>query len=144
LVKNMNYTKSNELGQNYFNPKILNSNYFRYFKFLIGGGLSLLLNLFITFILTEYVHIWYMASFAIALGMEIFFLFLYHSVITFKKKGNFILFFLIILFISDLNWILVYLTTELLNWHYLFAIVIVAGTVSIINFLFNKYFVFKV
>ena len=139
----MNDIKINSIACNDFKFKILNSNYFCYFKFLIGGGLSLLLNLFITFILTEIFNIWYMASFAIALGIEIFFLFLYHSVVTFRKRGNFLLFFFVILFISDLNWILVYLTTELLNWYYLFAIVIVAGAVSIINFLFNRIIVFK-
>ena len=114
-----------------------------YFKFLIGGGLSLLLNLGITFTLTEHLTIHYMASYTLALLIEIIFLFLYHSVITFKKRGRFWLFFFVVLFISDLNWILVYFISKILKENYLVSIVIAAGIISIINFSLNRLLVFK-
>ena len=64
---------------------------YRYLKFVFGGGFSLILNLLITSVLTEYLQLWHMLSFSIALGIEILFLFVYHSLITFKKKGKLLL-----------------------------------------------------
>jgi putative flippase GtrA len=114
-----------------------------YFRFLVGGGLSLLLGLAITYILTEFFGIWHMLSFGIALAIEIIFLFLYHSVITFGKRGKFWLFIPVVLFISDLNWILVYVATIIFGWNYLISIIMVAGIVSVINFIMNKLLVFN-
>ena len=116
---------------------------FRYIKFLFGGGLSLLLNLGITYVLTEYFQIWHMFSFAIALICEIFFLFAYHSVVTFRKNGKFWLFVLVILFISALNWLAVYLLTEVFSLPYLIAIVLAAGVISLLNYGINKRLVFR-
>ena len=81
----------------------LKKDLYRYFKFIFGGGLSLLLNLALTYLLTEYLQLWHMLSFAISLTVEILFLFAYHSVITFRKKGKFIHFVILILFIKELG-----------------------------------------
>ena len=78
----------------------LKKDLFRYVKFLFGGGLSLLLNLLITYSLTEFLQLWHMLSFGIALGCEILFLFVYHSYVTFRKDGKFLVFALVVLFIS--------------------------------------------
>ena len=118
-------------------------NLFKYFKFLVGGGISLLISLALTYLLTEYVHLWHMTSFALVLGVEVIFLFLYHSVITFKKRGKFLLFIFIILFISDLNWIFVYYLSEVFEIYYVFAIILSAGVISILNFSMNKLLVFN-
>ncbi|MBS3139741.1 GtrA family protein [Candidatus Woesearchaeota archaeon] len=115
----------------------------KYFKFLIGGGLSLLIGLGITYIFTEFFGLWHMLSLAIAIVIEALFLFWYHSVITFRKKGRFWLFIVVVLFISDLNWILVYIASVTWNFNYLLSIIIVAGMVSILNFLINRWLVFK-
>lgn len=125
------------------NSSQLKKDLYRYFKFIFGGGLSLLLNLAITYIFTEYLQLWHMLSYAIALSIEIFFLFTYHSLVTFKKKGRFWLFVIVILFISGLNWSAVYLLSVILKMPYLIAIVIAALTISIINYLLNKKLVFK-
>ena len=116
---------------------------FRYVKFVFGGGISIVINLIITYILTEMFSIWQMISFSIALSLEVIFLFIYHSFITFKKNGNLKLFIIVILSISALNWIFVYILTELFNVQYLIAIVFVAGTISIFNYFINKKLVFK-
>ncbi len=121
----------------------MRSDLFRYVKFLFGGGLSLLLNLAITYILTEFVHLWHMVSFGIALGCEILFLFAYHSYVTFRKNGKFWTFVFVILFISGLNWLAVYSLTEILTLPYLIAIVLAAGVISILNYGVNKKVVFK-
>lgn len=115
---------------------------YRYIKFLFGGGLSLLLNLGITYIFTEFLHLWHMLSFAIALLCEILFLFVYHSSVTFRKNGKFWTFTAVILFISGLNWLFVYFLTEILSLQYLIAIVLAAGVISLLNYVINKKLVF--
>lgn len=115
---------------------------YRYFKFIFGGGLSLILNLMVTYFLTEILLFWHMFSFAIALGLEIIFLFLYHSVFTFKKRGHFGRFVIIVLFISGLNWLAVYLLSVILGIHYIPSIVISALIISILNYFLNKKIVF--
>ncbi len=116
---------------------------YRYVKFVFGGGISLILNLLITYLLTELIGFWHMVSFAIALSLETIFLFAYHSKVTFKVNGKFKIFVIVILLISFLNWILVYLLTEKIKMQYLIAIVLVAGVVSILNYFINKKIVFK-
>ncbi|HLC81356.1 MAG TPA: GtrA family protein [Candidatus Nanoarchaeia archaeon] len=126
------------------NPKTVSlTELFRYLKFLIGGGLSLLFGLGITYALTEVLGLWHMFSLAVAIGIEAIFLFLYHSVITFRKKGRFWLFVFVVLFISDLNWILVYVASVNWNFNYLLSIVVVAGMVSVLNFGMNRWLVFS-
>ena len=121
----------------------LKQDLYKYVKFLFGGGLSLLLNLGITYLLTEVFQLWHMLSFAIALGCEIFFLFAYHSYVTFRKNGKFWLFAAVILCISALNWLVVYLLTEFLTLPYLIAIVLAAGVISVLNYGLNKRLVFR-
>jgi putative flippase GtrA len=116
---------------------------FKYVKFVFGGGLSLMLNLLVTYALTEFVHIWHMLSFGIALLVELLFLFGYHSRITFNKKGNFLTFAAIILFISGLNWIFVYLLSEIFEVYYLVSIILVAVIISFLNYALNNKIVFK-
>lgn len=120
----------------------LKQDLYRYIRFLFGGGLSLLLNLGITYILTEFFQLWHMLSFAIALSFEILFLFVYHSYVTFRKNGKFWLFAAVIIFISGLNWLAVYLLTEVLTLPYLIAIVLAAGVISLLNYGINKKVVF--
>ena len=110
---------------------------FRYVKFVFGGGLSLILNLIVTYLLTEFLMLWHMFSFTIALCVEFFFLFIYHSVVTFKKRGKFLIFALVIIFISALNWLFVYIFSVTFQIQYLISIVVVALIISVLNYLLN-------
>jgi len=116
---------------------------YRYVRFLFGGGLSLMLNLGITYLLTEFLQFWHMTAFAIALGCEILFLFTYHSFITFRKQCRFFLFAGVVLFISGLNWLAVYSLTEILSLQYLLAILLAATVISVVNYTLNRNVVFK-
>ncbi len=122
---------------------MIKENWYRYFKFLCGGGLSLLLNLAVTYLLTEFFQLWHMLSFALALGLEILFWFGYHSMITFRKKGHLLKFVIVILFISALNWVGVYLLSVTLEIQYLISIIIAALLISVLNYFLNKRMVFK-
>tara|TARA_B100000315_G_scaffold47424_1_gene42253 strand:+ start:472 stop:729 length:258 start_codon:yes stop_codon:yes gene_type:complete len=84
-----------------------------------------------------------MLSFSIALGIEILFLFVYHSFITFNKEGKLSLFIIIILIISAMNWVAVYFLSIIIEVQYLMAITLSAGVISIINYLLNRSIVFK-
>jgi dolichol-phosphate mannosyltransferase len=67
----------------------------RVFKFAIVGASGTALNLFFTWIFTEYVHLFYVLSAALAIEMSILWAFALNSRITFayqfKKPGHFAL-----------------------------------------------------
>ena len=114
------------------------NNWFRYLKFIFGGGLSMLLNLALTYILTEYFDLWHMVSYTISLVLEILFLFVYHSLVTFRGKGRFLYFVATVLFISGLNWAAVYVMTVVFKIYYPIAILIAALTFSMLNYFINR------
>lgn len=115
----------------------------KYLIFIFGGGMSMLLNLGITYAFTDYVGLWHMYSYTIALFCELIFLFVYHTYITFRTRGNFIKFALVILLVSALNWLGVYFTSIILKIHYLISIILVALIISVLNYTINRLFVFK-
>ena len=115
----------------------------KYVVFIIGGGISLLINVGVTYAFTEYAGLWHMMSYTFALIVEVIFLFVYHTYITFKAKGHFLKFAVVILFISVLNWALVYFTSVVLGVYYLIAIVVVALVVSVLNYAINRICVFN-
>ena len=119
----------------------------RYLVFITGGGTGMLINLCLTYVLTEFVHLWYMFSYAIGQTVNLLFNFFYHRHITFtvtsRAKERFGKFFLVSLAVISISWLLVLLITEYLNLYYILSIVIVAFFVSIVDFLINKSWVFK-
>lgn len=115
----------------------------RYFTFIVGGGISLLINLSITFILTEFFKLWHMYSYTIALSVEILFLFTYHTHITFKARGHFAKFVGIVLLITLLNWIGVYVISVVIGINYLISIILVSLMISVLNYYLNKIWVFS-
>src|SRR3989344_6746318 len=123
--------------------KLLTKEFKRYFIFIFGGSLAMLLNLGITYAFTSYAGLWYMLSYAFALCFELIFLFVYHTYITFRTRGHFLKFASVIISISVLNWLGVYFTSVILGVYYLVSIVLVALIISVLNYTLNKLFVFK-
>jgi len=117
-------------------------NLFTYIKFVIGGTISLLFNLAITNILIVQFEIWHMIGYGISLSLEIAFLFFYHSLVTFKIYGKITNFLFNIVFISFLNWLGVLLLSTILEFNYNLSIILVAGFLSIINYILSKNLVF--
>ena len=119
----------------------------RYVTFIIGGGIGLALNIGITFILTALFSIWHMASYLFALAFSTIFVFAYHRRITFnnpsRTRRRFAKFALLTLLLVALNWLLVLFLTEALLVYYIFAIIGVTFAISIINYYFNKLWVFR-
>lgn len=131
----------------------------KYTKFIIGGGLGLLVNLIATYLLTEIIGLHFRAAYAIGLAANVLFNFAYHRRITFERNDNpmarLYKFVPLTLVITATNYVLVMIFTELviLDWvvpislfhqYYRYiAIVGVTGIVSIANYATNKRWVFR-
>lgn len=130
----------------------------KYTRFIIGGGLGLLLNLAITYTLTEIAGLWFWMSYAIALAANVAFNFYYHIRITFRKTkasiNNMLKFGPLTLGITATNYVAVRIFTELIvlkgilpitaqPYYNYVVIIIVTGTLSVINYYANKIWVFK-
>lgn len=127
----------------------------RYLVFLFGGGLSLLMNLVLTTFFTTTLHLWHMLSFALALSIEMAFLLVYHTRVTFRKEGRIERFVAVIGLISFCNWCGVFVVDhwlmpafsftmwELTVRDYHVSIVLVAGVISVLNYMLNRFWVFE-
>ena len=128
----------------------------KYLTFVAGGGIGFGLAVIITTVLTEIFNLWYALSYALGLGVGTTFKFVYHRTITFNKpsewKNRFIKFIMLVTALNVVNWLLVYAGTETLAGifqeevkaiYYLTTIFLVSGLLSIVNFGFNKHWVFR-
>ncbi|MBI2573098.1 GtrA family protein [Candidatus Woesearchaeota archaeon] len=119
----------------------------RYTKFLFGGGIGLVINLTLTFLFDKYFHIPFIVSYGLVLCLEVVVLFPYHCFITFKRKGEFLHYAIIFLVITALNFGGVSLLTKYISLFQTYpygAIVISAGFFSMLNYILNRKFVFKI
>ncbi|MCP3682776.1 MAG: glycosyltransferase [bacterium] len=119
----------------------------RYLVFVVGGGLGMLINLVVTFLLTEFAGLWYMGSYALGLGLNMLFNFFYHRHVTFnvtsRAKERFGKFMIVTVLIVLINWLMVYAITEITGIYYILSIILVTLVVSVINYILNKLWVFK-
>ncbi len=129
----------------------------KYAKFIFGGGLGLLINIAVTYLLTDVLGIMFRLSYALGLVVNVIFNFFYHRHITFNKKDKSIKrlykFIPITLAVTAANYILVLLFTSILvlDWiipffkpYYKYiAIIGITGIVSVINYYVNKKMVFE-
>ncbi len=130
---------------------------FRYLKFVTGGGLGLLVNLSVTYLLTEVLGVWFRVAYAAGLGANVIFNFLYHRQVTFNRMGGamkrLFWFMPLTLGITLANYLLVGLFTgeefaafgePLLGSFYKYAVIIAITTLlSIINYAANRVWVFR-
>lgn len=124
----------------------------RLITFLFGNHLAFLGEILLTWILTEAFYMHYIFSYGISLIIGWIFVFLFHHYITFEIKSDSYrrlpLFIVITAISNTLSWFLVYLLTQLLNQHflhrhYIMTIIIVSIPMSLIYYILNKKFVFR-
>jgi len=60
----------------------------RMIKFAIIGGIGVPIQLGLTYLLTEYAHMWYILSLAITIGITFIWNFTMNSIWTFRKDKN--------------------------------------------------------
>jgi len=120
-----------------------------FFKFGLVGILGMLINLFILYIFTEFVGIYYLISAIIAFFVAVTHNFILNKLWTFKEKINhlftkkYIQFFIVSIFSLAINLIFLYIFTEFLNIYYMISQALAIGISFIANFIGNKIWTFK-
>lgn len=119
----------------------------RYIIFIIGGGIGALINLAITYIMTEFFGLWYVFGYVLGGAANIVFNFIYHRRITFsvmdKAQSRFLKFIAVNIIIGIGSVGFIYLLTERLKLWYIMSGIIAITCMSMINFLINKLWVFR-
>lgn len=116
--------------------------------FFIIGGLTYGLNIGLTFLITEYLHLWYLLSYIIAALISLTCSFILNSLFTFRgylreshsKRYTLYLGFYIISALT--TFALVYILTSIFKLHYLVSITVVTLASSFVTYIVNKKFIF--
>ena len=121
--------------------------FYKFSKFLLGGGLGYIINIVSTYVLTEFFGLYYLLSYTISFSVVILFHFFFNTYIIFKlEKEHFKRFFYYlfsVLFFTVSNIFLVKVFTEYLKLYYLFSIIIVTASLFLLKFFIYKDYVFK-
>jgi len=114
----------------------------------VGGGLALIINLSLAYLLTEKLKIFYLGSAILSYIISLIFNFLFQFFITFKtRQGLFFQRFLGFSIVQtvglSLYSILVFIFTEKFKIYYLISIILSSALVYLFNFLLSRFYVFK-
>lgn len=118
-------------------------------KFLVAGGLALATNLFVLYICTDILHIYYMVSTVVAFAIAFNVSFILQKFWTFKdpSKGNMHiqlpLYLGVQLMNMALNALLMYVFVEYLHVWYILSQTIIALMIAVSTFFINKVYIFK-
>lgn len=122
--------------------------YRRFILFCFVGGVGLLVNLAISYALTEYAGLWYFFSFIIATLVAWTVMFFLNSHVTFKGHSKENYFKRYITYITGytgaffVNAALVFILTSIMNIYYIISIIVAAVITTIITFSFSKSYVY--
>jgi len=119
-----------------------------FWKYCIGGGMSLLIDVGLLYVFTDFLHIHYLISATLSFIIAASYNYTFQKVLTFKNKDQnclkqFMSFVAIALIGLGLNIILLKIQVEWFGIWYILAKIIAAAIVLIWNFLANKFFTFK-
>ncbi len=119
-----------------------------FIKFVAVGGVGLLVNLGITYMLTDLLGVWYFWSYTVATLVSWSSIFLMNSLFTFaghdkERYGTRYMSFLTAYLVAFvINASLVYLLTSHAGVHYLFSIIIATVITTGITFTISRMFIF--
>lgn len=117
-------------------------------RYAIVGGTGAIVDLGALYILTEYFNLYYLYSTTTAFIVSALLNFYFNRRWTFKSSGNTKKQLLIFSFVATsgvvLNGFIMYILVDWLKIYYMLAKVFSVGIVTIWNFLWNKYFTFRV
>ena len=120
----------------------------QFLRFVLVGSCGLLLNLGITYVLTEFYGVWYFSAFLIGVVCNWMTTFLLNSLVTFpgrKSKSTSRRFFIYITvyMVSFLfNAALVYIFTSYIGVYYLFSIILATAITTSSTFILSKKIIF--
>lgn len=116
--------------------------------FFIIGGIGYGISIGLTFLFTEYIHLWYLLSYIIAALISLTCSFILNSLFTFKgylresHKERYALYIGFYIISALVTFALVYILTSIFNMHYLVSITVVTLVSSFITYVINKKFIF--
>ena len=117
-------------------------------RFVLVGGVGLLLNLAVTYVCKEYLGLWYLWAFLIGVAANWTCTFFLNSTFTFsghERSGygaRYALYIAIYGAALAVNTAIVYVLTSHIGVYYLLSIVIATAITTSITFLFSRKFVF--
>ncbi len=118
----------------------------RFIRYSIGGVLSYLINIFVTYLLTTIFNLYYFYSYLIAFSIVMLFNFIFSLKIIFsvnrKIIGRLIRYIVFLVIFSLTNVFSVKFLTESMDLYYIISITIVTVTLFIIKYFIYKHFVF--
>jgi len=120
----------------------------RLIKFTGVGVLGLCVNLGVTYLLTEFLRVWYLISFTIAALIGWSLMFLANSFFTFAGHSTERYFRRYITFVSGyvgvfaINFVLVFLLTSILHVYYVMSIVVATAVTFLLSFSFVRRYVY--
>jgi|GEM_PF-4805796 len=127
--------------------KIHKSTLIEFSKFIMGGGVNFVLNTVLTYILTEFLGIYYLVSFMIVQTILVVYGYFYNLLFTFKiktkSKKRFMKFLLFLVIFYAVNIGLVKIFTDTIKIPYIISIVITIFATTALRFFTYKKFVFK-
>lgn len=117
-------------------------------RYAVVGGTGAIVDLGALYILTEFFHLYYLWSTTLSFIVSALLNFYFNRRWTFKSSGNTKKQLLIFSFVATsgvvLNGFIMYILVDWLKIYYMLAKVFSVGIVTIWNFLWNKYFTFRV
>lgn len=119
----------------------------KFLKYSIGGILSYILNISVTFLLTDTFNLYYLYSYLIAYSIVLIFNFVFALKVIFSVTGKIanrffrFIIFIIIFFLTNI--FAVKFFTETVGLYYIISITIVTFTLFMIKFFIYKHFVFS-
>ena len=128
------------------NSLVKNISKIRFFRYSLGGVLSYLINIGITYFLTTIFDIYYFYSYLISFSTIIIFNFIFSLKFIFsvrrKIMNRFIRYVIFLAIFSITNLLSVKFLTESMNLYYIYSITIVTIFLFIIKYFIYKHFVF--
>ena len=119
----------------------------QFFLYCVGGAMAAVANLVVTYALTEWLLVWYLASYVIGTSIAIFVNFLYQRKVTFGVADQVmqrVRRFLVVMAIAfAMNVSMVYTLTDILGVWYLASVVMVTLVVVVFNYGANKIWTFS-
>lgn len=124
----------------------LNFPFKKFGTFVLGGGLSFFLKVFLTLLLTEVVGISYFTSYIISLSAIVGFGFFYNFYFTFKvargRLRNFVKYVIALFTFNIFDAALVRILTEFVGIHYIVSIITVTTLIFLLKYIVYDKFVF--
>ena len=122
---------------------------YRIIRYIFSGGITVVVNLMVLYILTDIFYLWYLISAVIAFCVGIIMSYLMQKFFTFRNNSTknlhiqFSVFFFYNIAMLGLNTLLMYLFVDIIGFWYLFSQITITICTSFLNYFFFSKILFK-